>query len=63
MKYTVKLYGKANVTAYTEVEASNAAEAIRVVHENKDGVMLDAVVWQYDDLDAIFEDISEAWPT
>ena len=60
MQYTVKLYGKANVSAYARVEASNGAEAVRLVIEDPE--VLGDVEWKYDGLDEVFENASEAWP-
>ena len=60
MQYTVKLYGKANVRAYVQVEASNGAEAVRLVIEDPE--VLGDVEWKYDGLDEVFENASEAWP-
>jgi len=68
MQYTVKLYGKANVSAYAQVEASNGAEAVRLVLAQRsawitgDPEILGDVEWKYDGLDEIFENASEAWP-
>jgi len=61
VKYTVKLYGRASVTAYAEVEASNPAEAVRIVHEEPE--LIGDVEWKYEGLEEIFESLSEAWPT
>jgi hypothetical protein len=60
MKYVVKMVGDAHVTAHVEIEASNAAEAVRIAHE--DPSIAGDATWNYNGIEAIDESLAEAWP-